>query len=83
VSNEDGIGLENGSSQLHDHNDGCGGRNGHHRMHHDAQLAMIGVGLVGMDVRNLGHGQHRQQNQAKRRHSRHEAGPGAAFPENL
>jgi hypothetical protein len=44
---------------------------------------VIGIGLVGVQVRNLGNGQHRQQNQAKHRHSRHKAGQGAAFPEPL
>lgn len=33
-------------------------------MQGDAQLAVIGVGLVGMRVRNLRHGQKRQQDQA-------------------
>jgi hypothetical protein len=33
-------------------------------VHRDAQLAVIGVGLVGMQVRDLRYGQKRQQNQA-------------------
>jgi hypothetical protein len=36
-----------------------------------------------VQVRNLGYGQHRQQNQAKHRHRRHKARPCAAFPEPL
>jgi len=83
MGNDDGIGLGRGGSQLHDHNHSRSGGNGHHRMHDNAQLAVIRVGLVGMHVRNLGYGQHRQQNQAKHRHRRHKAGPGAAFPEPL
>jgi hypothetical protein len=44
---------------------------------------VIGIGLVGMQVRNLGHRQHRQQNQTKHRHRRLKAGPSTAFPEPL
>jgi hypothetical protein len=36
-----------------------------------------------VQVRNLGHRQHRQQYQAKHGHRRHKAGPGTAFPEPL
>ncbi len=71
------------AAQLHDHNHSRSGRYGHHRVHDDAQLAVIRVVLVGMGVRNLGHDQHRQQNQTKHRHRRHKAGPGAALPETL
>ncbi len=81
MGNDDGLGLGRGGSQLHDHNHSRGSGNGHHRVHDDAQLAVIGVGLVGMQVRDLGHGQHRQQSQAKHRDRRHKAGPGAALPE--
>ena len=83
VGNEDGLGLRSGSAQVHKHNDSCSYRGGHQRVHDDAQLAVIGVGLVGMGVRNLGYGQHGQQNQAKHRDRRHKAGPDAAFPEPL
>jgi hypothetical protein len=80
VGNEDGLGLRSGSAQVHKHNDGRSYRSGHHRVHDDAQLAVIGIGLVGVQVRNLSHRQHRQQYQAKHRHRRHKAGP---FPETL
>jgi hypothetical protein len=83
AGNQDGIGLGRGGSQLHDHNHSRSGRYGHHRVHDNAQLAVIRVVLVGMGVRNLGHDQHGQQNQTKHRHGRHKAGPGAALPETL
>jgi hypothetical protein len=34
-----------------------------------------------VQVRNLGNGQHRQQNQAQHAYRRHEAGGATAFPE--
>lgn len=41
-----------------DQYDGGGGsRNRHHRMHDDTELAVIGVGGTGVQVRDLGHGQ--------------------------
>ena len=77
------LGLGSRSAQAHKHDRNRGNRRGRHGVHRDAQLAVIGVGLVGMQMRNLGHRQHCQQNQAKHRHRRHKAGPGAAFPEPL
>jgi hypothetical protein len=74
AGNYDGLGLGRGSSQLHDYDGGRGGSNGHHRVHDNAELAVIGVGLVRVKVRDLGHGQHRQQNQTKNRHCRQKAG---------
>ena len=41
--------------------DGRGSSDGHHRVHDDAQLAVIRVGLVGWRCVDLGNGQHRQQ----------------------
>jgi len=83
MGNCDGFGLRGGGAKVHEHDDGSGDRSRRHRVHDDAQLAVIGVGLVGMDVRNLGYGQHRQQSQAKHCHRRHKAGPCAALPETL
>ncbi len=74
AGNDDGLGLGRGRSQLHDDDDGSSSGNGHHRVHDDAQLAVIGVGLVGVEVRDLGYGQHRQQEQAEDCHGRQEAG---------
>jgi hypothetical protein len=39
-------------------------------LHDAAQLAVIGIGLVGMQVRNLGYGQNRQQDKAHGGHHR-------------
>ena len=45
-----------------DQEDNCRGhRNRRRRVHGNAELAMIGVGLQRMDVRHLDHGQQRQQ----------------------
>lgn len=63
MGNNDGIGLRRGSSQLHDDNDGRGGGNRRQRVHGDAQLTMVGVRLVRVQVRGLSQGEHRQQDQ--------------------
>lgn len=83
AGNEDRFGLGRGSSQLHDHNHSrsCGYR--HHRVHDDAQLAVIRVGLVGVQVRNLGYGQKRQQDKTHCGDYRQKAGGATAFPEPL
>jgi hypothetical protein len=49
-------------------------------MHDAAQLAVIGIGLVGVQVRNLGYGQNRQQDKAQSGHHRQNTDP-AALPE--
>jgi hypothetical protein len=51
-------------------------------VHRNAQLAVIGVGLVGVQVRNLRYGQQRQQDQAHRGHDRQKANA-TALPETL
>jgi hypothetical protein len=79
VGNCDGIGLGRESSQLHDHNGGRRGSNGHHSVHDNAQLAVVGVRLVRVQVRDLSNDQHRQQNQTKGGDGRQKAGPDAAF----
>lgn len=63
VGNDDGIGLGRGSSQLHDDNDGRSSGSRHQRVHDDAQLTMISVRLVRVQVGGLSEGQHRQQDQ--------------------
>jgi hypothetical protein len=84
AGNYDGIGMGPGNSQLHDHNDSGRGCNGHNRVHDNAQLAVVGVRLVRMKVRDLGNNQHRQQDETQNGHCRQKAGPeatlGAAFP---
>ena len=80
AGNYDGLGLGRGSSQLHDDDDGRSGGDGHHRVHDNAQLAMVGVGLFGMQVRRLGDGQQRKQDKTEHRHGRQGAGPRPAFP---
>jgi hypothetical protein len=63
AGNADGVGMGRGNSQLHDHNDGGRGSNGHNRVHDNAQLAVVGVRLVRMKVRDLGNDEQRQQDQ--------------------
>jgi hypothetical protein len=73
---DEGLGLGRGGAQLHHHNDGRCGRHWRQCVHHDAQLAMIGVGLVGVKVRYLGHGKERQQDKTHHGDHRQEASPG-------
>ena len=79
---KNGFGLRGRSAQLHDHDHSCSNRRGHRCVHDDAQLAVIGICLVGMQVRNLGHGQNRQQDEAQGRNHRQKA-DAAAIPEPL
>ncbi len=78
ASDEDRFGLGRGSPQLHDHNDGRRGSNGHHGVHDDAELAVIGVRLVRVQVGDLGDGEKSQQNKAQSSNQRYPAGAGAA-----
>jgi hypothetical protein len=60
AGNDDELGLGRGSSQLHNEDvrrSGCDRRN---RVHGDAELAMIGVALAGVQVRDLSNGERRQ-----------------------
>lgn len=83
AGNYDGFGLRCGSSQLHDDDGDRRGSNRHHRVHDNAQLAVVGVRLAGVQVRDLGNDEHCQQDQTKNGHGREEAGDkatlGAAF----
>ena len=74
AGNYDGFGLRSGSSQLHDRDDSRRGCNGHHGVHDNAQLAVVGIRLVRVQVRDLCNDQHRQQNQTKNGHRRQKAG---------
>jgi len=77
--NYDGFGLRSGSSQLHNRNDSRCGCNGDDTVHDNAELAVVGVGLAGVQVRDLGNDEHRQQDEAKNGHGRQEATLCAAF----
>ena len=79
AGNHDGFGLRSGSSQLHDRNDSRRGCNGHHTVHDNAELAVVGVRLAGMQVRDLGNDQHRQQDQTQNGHRRQKAGQEATL----
>jgi hypothetical protein len=76
------LGLGSRSAQAHKHDRNRGNRRGRHGVHRDAQLAVIGVGLVGMQVRDLRYGQKRQQDQAQGSYDRQKAGA-TALPEPL
>jgi len=74
-----GLRLRSRFSQLHQNHCGRQGSNRNQRVHHDAQLAVVGVGLVGMKVRDLSHGEQRQQDKAHARNKQRECLPGAAL----
>ena len=61
----DGRGLGRGSSQLHDDDCGRRGCDGRHCVHGDAELAMIGVALAGMQVRDLSDGERGKKDEAQ------------------
>jgi len=64
--------------------DGSGhGCDRHHRVHDDAQLAVIGVGGAGVQMRDLGYGQEHQQDEAQTRDDRQKAAPGPGFPAEM
>lgn len=56
------MGLKNrrGSLDLDHDDDGSSHRDGRCRVHHDAELAMVGVRVNGMHVRHLDQGQQPQ-----------------------
>jgi len=71
----DDVRLSRGSrgADRHQDNGGCRGSCGHCRVHHDAQLAVIGVGLAGVQVGDLSHGKQGQQRQTQNYHRRQKA----------
>jgi hypothetical protein len=75
---EDGLGLGRKGPQLHQHDGSSNRRNRHHRVHDDAELAMIGVSRAGMKVRDLGDGEQDKQDKTQSRDYRKE--PGAILP---
>ena len=60
--------------QLDQYDDRRCNRNRHCRVHHDAQRAMIGCRLVGVEMRHLHHGQEGQQHETHHCHDRPETG---------
>jgi hypothetical protein len=62
---------------LHDDNDGRSGCDWRNRVHSDAKLAMIGVALAGVQVRNLSDGKRGQKDETEDCDGRQEAGPDA------
>jgi hypothetical protein len=77
---DDGLGLGRGCSQLHENDGGCNRRDGHRRVHDDAKLAVIGVGRVGVQVRDLRKGEQGKQEEAQTRNNRREIEPAAVPP---
>ena len=55
----DRLGLRRGSSQLHHDDDNRRSRDGRHRVHHNTELAVVGVSRVRVLVGYLGYGQQR------------------------
>ena len=54
-----------GNSELHQHDGGSGNRNGRRCVHGDAERAMVCLGGIGMEVRNLNDGEERKQDQTQ------------------
>ncbi len=78
----DRAGLKNRRSALDlDQNYYCGrDRHRRRRMHHDAQRAVVGIGVYLVHVRDLRHGQQCQQSQAHQGDQLQSTWPRAAFP---
>jgi hypothetical protein len=56
ASDHDGLSLLGWGPKLDKHDRSCGRRSRNHRMHDNAQLAVVGVGLVRVKVRYLRNG---------------------------
>jgi hypothetical protein len=76
--NEVRLGRGSGGANRDQDNGGHCGSGGHCRVHHDAQLAMIGIGLAGVEVGDLSHRKQGQQDQTQYCHRRQKARPCAA-----
>jgi hypothetical protein len=74
AGNYDRFGLRRGSSQLHDDDDCRSGCNGRNRVHCDAKLAMIGIALAGVEVRDLSNGECGKKDETQDGHGRQKAG---------
>lgn len=68
-----------GGLKLDQDDNGGGYGDGRCRVHHDAERAMVGVAIDGMDVRHLNDGQQRQQNKTHHRECRKSPRFGAAL----
>ncbi len=68
------LGLGRGSSQLHDDDDCSSGCDWRDRVHGDAELAMIGVALAWVQVRDLSNGERGQKDEAQDGDGGQEAG---------
>jgi hypothetical protein len=64
---------------LHHVNDDRRNRDGHHRVHYHAELAVIGVGRARVLMGDLGCGQKGQKDKAHNRDGRQKATPRSAF----
>jgi hypothetical protein len=73
AGNNDWLGLGRGSSQLHDDDDGSSGGNWRDRVHGDAELAMIGIALAWVQVRDLSNGERGQKDETQDGDSRQKA----------
>ena len=82
AGNYDGLGLGRGSSQLHDDDDCRSGCDGRDRVHGDAELAVIGVALARVQVRDLCNGERGQKDETQdgdgRQKAKREAASNAA-----
>lgn len=73
----DGLDLRIRSAKLNQDNDRRSRCNRDDRVHDDAQLALVGIVLIWMNVRNLRDSQQREQNEAQTGYHRHELLPAA------
>lgn len=78
----DWAGLKNRRGALNLDQNNHGGRDRHRRrrMHHDAQRAVVGIGVKLVHVRDLRDGQQRKQEQTEHGYQRQGTWPCAAFP---
>lgn len=76
----DGLCFGHRGSQLHDHDDGCRGCDRRQGVHDNAELAVICVGFVGVEVGYLSYRKQRQKDKAQPRNHRQKATATAAIP---
>ncbi len=76
---DDRLALGRGRSQLHHGDDDRRDCDRRYRVHHNTELAVVGVSRVRVLVRYLSYDKHRQKNKAQNRNRRQNAMPGAAF----
>ena len=76
--NDSGLALGRGCSTLDQYDCRRSGRDGRQGVHDNAQLAVIGVGLVRVEVCCLSDGQQGQKDEAQHSNDRQKVMPGAA-----